>query len=246
VKAKRVLFLCATFVLVAAIVFSGYRLWGINQNYTEEAAFHSQILQYKPALSSAPEDAGSQGNHTIADLQAKYPDAVGWLTIPGTAIDYPFAQATDNDYYLHRDLDGNQLTAGTLFMDFRNNADFSGFNTVVYGHHMKNGSMFGALQSFNDQAFFDSNPTGTIFLADKTLAIEFFAFVVVHADDAQVYDTTISDAPSAETFLGYLKNSARHYRDIGASSSDHIVTLSTCNYEFSDARMVLVGRLSQR
>ena len=65
------------------------------------------------------------------------------------------------------------MFTGTIFMDYRNHRDFSDFNTVIYGHHIKNGSMFGTLQKFNDQSFFDDNKTGTIFLADKTYPKEF-------------------------------------------------------------------------
>jgi len=245
-KLKRVLFLCAVFGLAAMIVYSGHRLWDINQDYAAEAAFHNQVLQYKPALQTALEDGGPSVNPSIADLRAKYPDVVGWLTIPGTAIDYPFAQSTDNDYYLHRDLDGKSLTAGTLFMDFRDQADFTGFNTVIYGHDMKNGSMFGTLQQYSDQAFANTKTTGTISLADKTFAIEFFAFVVVRPDDAEIYDPMISQAQDRDAFLDYVKTTARHYRDIDLTVNDHFVTLSTCTYEFSNARMVLVGKLVRK
>jgi len=265
-KVKIFLYMCAAFVLTAIIAYSGYRLWDISRNYSAEAAFHSQLLLYKPVIQAltepetrtvkpdepayAPATDNSAPapriNRTIADLQAKYAGAVGWLTVPGTGIDYPFAQSADNDYYLHRDLDGNYLAAGTLFMDYRCAKDFSGFNTIIFGHHMKNGSMFGALQNFNDQAFFDANKTGVIFLADKTYEIDFMAFAVVKPDDAVIYDTAVTTGEDKTAFLDYVKSAARYYRDVGISADDKIVTLSTCNYEFQNARMVLIGKLVGR
>ena len=108
---------------------------------------------------------------------------------------------------------------------------------------MRNGSMFGTLQQFNEQAFFDANSTGTLFLADKTYEIKFIAFAVIPPDDAVIYDPAITTAEERIAFLEHIKAAARHYRDIGVAEHDQIITLSTCNYEFHNARMVLIGRL---
>jgi sortase B len=237
-------------VLIAVISYSAYQLWGINRNYAQEAEMHSRIQQYSPVLrassssdSHVPDEEPVIVNQSIIDLQARYPDVVGWLTIPNTQIDYPFVRGNDNDYYLHLDLDQNWSSSGTIFMDYRNSKDFSDFNTIIFGHNMRNGSMFGTLQNFNDQNFFDTNRTGTIFLANKTYEVEFIAFAVVKLDDAIVYNPNISTETDKITFLDHVKNIARHYRDVDITANDRIITLSTCNYEFNDARMVLIGRI---
>jgi len=245
-KVKTIVFTGIFVILFSVIAYSGYQLYLIQHNNADEAKNHDRLMEYRPALPSADENGAitePKVNQKIVDLQAKYPDAVGWITVPNTKIDYPFAQAADNNFYLHRDLDKQYLFAGTVFMDHRNRRDFSDFNTVLFGHHMKNRSMFGDLQKFNDQAFFDANKTGTIFLADKTYTIEFFAFIVLKPSDAVIYDPTVSDPVDEAAFLAHAKDKARFYRDIGVTTSNRIVTLSTCNYEFNDARMVLLGRL---
>jgi len=242
-------------VLVTIIGYSGYRLLDIHRNYAQEAEMHSRLLQYRPTLqppspqasespaSYAVSNAGSEINQNIVGLQARYPDVVGWLTIPGTHIDYPFVQGNNNDDYLHMDLDQNWSQAGTIFMDYRNSKDFSDFNTIIFGHHMRNGSMFGALQSFNDQDFFDTHMTGVIFLSNQTYTIEVMAFAVVKPDDETIYNWNIEAEMDKIEFIDYTKNIARYYRDVGVSTNDRIITLSTCNYEFEDARMVLIGRI---
>jgi len=274
-KIKRLMFRCVALVLVSVIAYSGYRLWDIDRNYAAEAAFHNRLLKYKPdarilspdktasgslafvsaqtentpaanASASGSPAAAPRANRTVAALQAEYPDAIGWLTIPGSGIDYPFVRGADNNCYLHRDLDGNHTAAGTIFMDCRNSRDFSDFNTVLFGHHMKNGSMFGTLQNFDDREFFDANRTGAIFLADKTYEIEFMAFAVVNTGDAVIYDTAVITDGDKTAFLDYVKSAARYYRDVGASTDSQIVTLSSCNYEFQNARMVLIGKLVER
>lgn len=250
-KKKRVLFGIIVAGLAAVIAYSGYQMRLIADNNAKEAKTHQRLLSYKPAsLPQRGADAGSQplapkANQRIRDLLEKYPDAVGWLTIAGTRIDYPFAQADDNDFYLHRDLDKGPLFAGTLFMDDQNSRDFSDFNTIIYGHHMKNGSMFGDLQKFNDKSFFDATKTGMIFLADKTYEVNFFAFAVINPNDPNIYYPTLAAEADKVDFLTHVKSASRYYRDLDVGPDNHLVTLSTCNYEFNNARMVLLGLLKE-
>ena len=161
-----------------------------------------------------------------------------------TTKDYPFVQVENNRYYLDRDIDGNYSAAGTIFMDCLCSNDFSDFNTVLYGHHMKNGTMFGSMAQFNDKDFFDTNKTGTVFLADKTFSIDIFAYMIIQADDLVVYESP-SDAEGKKTSLEYIRENARHYRDVGVGTEDQIITLSTCAYEFKNARMLLIGKLTR-
>ena len=90
-------------------------------------------------------------------LQQVNSDVIGWIAIPGTEISYPLVQGTDNDYYLTHTWNQNSSAVGAIFMDCRCSADFSGFNTIVYGHRMNNGSMFAALKHYQKAGF----PAGT-------------------------------------------------------------------------------------
>jgi len=230
---KKIVCIVLALVFIAVIGYSTYQIWGIRADYKEEADLHSAVLEYKPQ-----EDGPV--NQSVIDLQAKYPDTMGWLTIPNTKIDYPFVQAGDNDYYLRRDINGEYALAGTLFLDYRCPPDFSARNTIIYGHHMKNGSMFGTIKSFNDKAFFDANRHGTIYLPYETLALEFFAYLVIDpATETEIYSPVPGD-----DYLDYIKQNARHYREIQLTDSARVVTLSTCAYEFDDARMVLLAVLN--
>ena len=231
-KTSRVFFSFIAIVLAAAAVYSGFQVWSIQKDYAAEAEMRSAVAVYKPQTSETV-------NQSVIDLQAKYPDAVGWLTVPGTKIDYPFVQSGDNDFYLRRDLDGKYATAGTLFMDCRCAPDFSAQNTIIYGHHLKNGSMLSGLKSFADKEFFDENRSGTIFLPHETLKLEFFAYMVVKHTDKEIYSEELS-----ETFIEYVKQNARQYREIEDVEDGRIVTLSTCSYEFNGARSVLLARIA--
>jgi len=178
-------------------------------------------------------------NQSIIDMQNEINrDIVGWLTIPNTQIHYPFVIADDNDYYLRRNVYKKQAAAGTIFMDYRCAGDFTDFNSVIYGHEMKNGSMFGGLKLFADPGFFDLNASGTLFVKDNTYTLEIFAYMVVRSDDKLIYN------PSADRkeFFEYVKNNARRYRD--PAPTGNVVTLSTCTYEYDGARIVLLATIN--
>ena len=253
--------------LIAVICRGGCELQGITAQYVKEARVKESVAGYRPeeaegeryrpeATLALPDEEPGEGaeaegavelpvpeleaeiNQSIVDLQNEVNDEiVGWLYIPDTQIDYPFVWSGDHETYLKQDLYGNQANAGTLFMDYRSAKDLSGFNTIIYGHHMKNGSMFGELKLFADEGFFESNPRGSITLKDKACTLEIFAYMVVRADDEMIYGSF----PERNGFYEYIKENAGNYRE--PDREKNVVTLSTCSYEFTDARMVLLANI---
>ena len=175
-------------------------------------------------------------NQSIVDMQHDVSaDIVGWLTIPNTRIDYPFVIAEDNDFYLRRNIYKQQAVAGSIFMDYRCARDLTDPNTVIYGHNMKNRSMFGELRLFADPGFFESNTTGTLFVNDNTYDLEIFAYMVVRFDDKLIY----SPSADREQLLEYAQSCTHRYREPAAPGN--VLTLSTCAYDFDGARMVLLA-----
>jgi sortase B len=214
-------------------------------------------MQYKPSEadelpqtstnpdSSEPADLnpGTPADNTSLDsLIAKNRDVKGWITVDNTNIDYPFVQADNNEYYLHFDVEKNYIESGALFLDCNSKSDFSVFNTIMYGHNMKNGSMFGSLPWFNDSSFFDENRTGKLFLRNLTFEIEIFACMVVQENDKNVYCYPTSQK-RVDEFAKYVSENAAFYRKTDLKLTDRIVTLSTCSYEFDEARTVVIGKL---
>jgi len=256
-------------VLLAAVMVCGHELWKISGQYAEEARIKDELSQYRPEppkaqenksvsktsfvppdyTADSPDSRFEQAiiqpampaetvNQSVIDLQAEVnSDIVGWLTIPNTQIDYPFVIAEDNDFYLRRNIYKKQAAAGSIFMDCRCAKDFTDFNTVLYGHNMKNNGMFGDLRLFADPGFFDSNRSGTLFVKDGTYTLEIFAYIVVRADDKMIYDLPAD----REGLLEYAKKNAHRYRE--PSATGHVVTLSTCAYEYDGARMVLLATI---
>ena len=196
--------------LLAAIAYSGAKLWALDEEIKAEQSLHIELLRQKPA--PIPKDQ----DNPLARLRKKNPDIIGWITVPYTNIDYPIVQAKDNSYYLHRDLNGAYAKPGTIFMDYRCAGDGSGYS-ILYGHNMKSGAMFGTLGRFGDKAFLDAHPGGRILFEDGWHTIDFTAFMTVRENDGEIYAVP--------------------------QGSERAVALSTCSYAYQGARMVLLGRV---
>lgn len=250
-KKRTVLYLAAAMILLGVLGYSVYRLISMNADYSAESKVHEALLRFKPEASADypaaepskdPDTVVTEPflNEKIAELQEEYPNAIGWITVPGTDVDYPFTQGPDNDYYLRRGLDGNYLYAGVPFLDYRCAPDFSDGNTIIYGHNLRNGTMFGTLESFKTQQFFQEHRTFTVYLRDKTIEAEIIACVVFQANHAPF----LYQVSPQENYLSDLSKLARCTADLSAiEDGARFITLSTCDYEAADGRTVLVGRI---
>lgn len=181
-------------------------------------------------------------NESLQRLHKKYPDVVGWLILDNTNINNVYVKSKDNKDYVRSDLNGKHLTAGTLFLDMFSCTDFSKFNTLIYGHNMRNGTMFGDLDKFETYKYFKNHPSGTICLPGATYHLDPFCFLVVKATDPIIYNCNIETVEEQQAFINYAKTNARCWRDVGVKPGDKIVTLSTCSYEFDGARCILLCR----
>ena len=174
-------------------------------------------------------------------LQETNPDVIGWLYCPDTPINLPVVQAEDNDYYLRRLPDGSWNNAGTLFADYRNAGDFSGWNTIIYGHNMKNDSMLGTLPNYSKQEYYAAHPVMWLLTPERDYKIELVAGYVT-SSTSDIYCVVQTD----EEALALAQNAVQasdFTTDIPLEPGDRFVTLSTCSYEYDNARYVLVGRL---
>ncbi|WP_073184689.1 class B sortase [Anaerosphaera aminiphila] len=165
-------------------------------------------------------------------------DLVGWIRIPGTTVDYPVLQFIDNDYYLNKDYHGNKSKAGSVFMDYRNSSDAKGFNTILYAHHMANGFMFGDLIKYKDEKFFIEHPTINFDVLNREWEWEIFS---VYVTDVGFYyiDTNFPTKEKKLDFIKSIRERSMFESDVHVGTEDHILTLSTCTYEFDNARFVV-------
>ena len=171
-------------------------------------------------------------------LKATNPQIIAWLTIPNTDIDYAICQGADNSYYLTHTALRRSGICGSPFLDCGLSVDFSAFNNVVYGHNMPGGTMFSDLTKFKTRSFFDANPYGVLYTPGHTYKLDIFACILTNSM-GDAYTLGCASAADRRGYLEMLQGEAMYWRDFGAAPGDHILTLSTCSYEFKDARTVI-------
>lgn len=166
-----------------------------------------------------------------------------WLYGAGTPIDYPVVQCGDNSYYMDRMFNRKANKAGTLFADYRNLPDFADPNTLIYGHHMRDSSMFHSLTDYESRGFYEAHPWMLAVLEDEIVLIEIFAGYVTDGRD-HCYDIALSDAADMRAFVAAALEKSNFDAHVEIDCErDHLVTLSTCAYNFENARYVVIGRL---
>ena len=176
-------------------------------------------------------------------LQAANPEAIAWLYSPDTPIHYPVAQAADNDYYLHRLLDGRANAAGTLFMDYRNTGGLTDWNSVIYGHNMIDDSMFGSLPDYKSQSYYEAHPDLYLLTPERDYLIKLFAGFVTSAD-AELYQSFNPTGEERIRLMESWKDASDFVSEVCPTEEDRLITLSTCSYEYDNARYVLIGVLN--
>ena len=176
------------------------------------------------------------------NLYDKYEDYRGWIKIDNTNINYPIVQGKDNSFYLDKDINKNYLSSGSIFMNYLNHG-FNDENTVLFGHHMRNKTMFAQLKKYKEKEFFYGNNDIVIEVENgKVLKYKVFSAYVTDAKDNYI-KTNFDDKDQYKEFLEDIKNKSQYKSDIDVNENDKIITLSTCSYEFNDARMVVHGKL---
>ncbi len=209
------------------LVFGFVLLVGIWQIYDNYYVFHHtldhSVQKYKP-------------DPTNAAVAAESPitgEMVAWLTMDGTHIDYPVMQGTDNVYFLNTDPFGQYSLTGSVFLDSRSSPDFSDSYSVVYGHHMDYGRMFGALDDYLDESYLKQHTAGTLMLgrnADRVCALEVFASMRVSAKESIVFDM------EQDNIRQYIRD---HAAVLTVEKEDRILGLSTCTDANSVTRVVV-------
>jgi len=174
-------------------------------------------------------------------LRAINDDAVAWLYCPNTMIDYPVMRAADYDRYLYRLPDGTYNVNGSLFIDYNNASDFSDCLTVIYGHHMQSKAMFGSLVGYKSQRYFDEFPYIYLYTETGNYRIDLIYGCVIAA--GQWRERAFMYAENMDSLLAYAAHNTTFTSDIAYVEGDRVVVLSTCSYEFNDARYVVIGVL---
>ena len=176
---------------------------------------------------------GLVGIELVAYWQSQNRDVVGYLYSPGTVISYPIVQGKNNEYYLNHDIYGNSDVSGCVMLEYLNASDFSDNNSIIYGHHMKAGTMLASIDRYKDPSFYPDHAFMYLYTPEQTYRLDLIAGYSCPHDD-EVFCTGLTDAQISRfkkksTFKTNLKDTKGSY-----------VTLCTCSYEHEDWRYVVV------
>jgi len=234
-------------VIFAAILAIGaFQFSSIFFSYREGVRTYDALMQF---VTNPPESPDAQiysadrfPEVDFAALRAINSDIAAWLILEGTLINYPIVQGADNVFYLSHMFDGAQNSVGTLFIDRFNTPGFADQNTIIYGHNMRDGSMFATLLSYQSQTFFEEHPQMLLLTPDGNYLIELFAGYTVDVA-ADSWRFSFVDDADFERWISWTKHRSDFTSDVEIQPSDRLVTLSTCSYAFNNARYVVVGKL---
>lgn len=240
-RKSSIIYLVIIFILLCVIGFSLYKIGTIAYGYWAGRSTYDSIA--KEAGAAADDKNKDDIAVDFRKLRKKYPDVKAWLYSKGTIINYPVAQGKDNEWYLHHTLDGKWNGAGTLFIDQNNQSPFKeDFLTVIYGHHMRDGSMFGSLVKYRDAEYYQKHKTLKLYTPKKKYKIEVFGGCTIPGNSKR-YKFDFSGDEEKQEYLDWIWQNNEVAAESSATADDRIVMLSTCTYEFDDARFVLFGVL---
>ena len=224
------------FIIIACLIIIGVKKY----NYYKSNKTYDSIREIKNNDIVSDEE-NNKFNDMYEELKSINHDYKFWITLEDTKIDYPVVQGEDNNFYLSNDFYKENSISGTIFLDYKNNLEDK--NLILYGHNMRDGSMFAAINKFKEKDFFDSGKI-KIVTEDEERIYEVFS---VFVEDANTINLQ-SKFNSEEDYIAYineLKKKSYYKKEIDSDFSN-IITLYTCSYEFENARTIVCAVLSEK
>ena len=228
-------------------LFAGYNLYLIFSEYQKgsseyKALEETVLIEILPSVEEGdlPEEQEKVFKVDFEALKAINSDVVGWIRFDNPErINYPVVAGVDNAKYLSRTFEGSYNAAGTLFIDKNNSKNFSDKNTFIYGHNMKNGSMFSKLREYKSKSFCTENPYFYIYTPDGMVSkYQVFATCIVK-DTSETYTRWYNNDTEFLEYVNYIRSVSLYKTDVEVQAEDTLVSLSTCTNVTDDERLVV-------
>ncbi|MBO5477113.1 MAG: class B sortase [Clostridia bacterium] len=210
----------------------------------EELGFDIFIGDESAAVTTS-EDENRKLSEELKAINVTYKDAVAWLKVPGTSIDYPIFQGTDNTRYYREDRDGVTKNWGENYLDYRcdvGSLDKAMTNIIIYGHNTETDNRFTPLLNYKRQEFYDEHKYIELATLEGTYTYEIFTAYTTNTDFYYI-DTVFNSTADYENFLNSISKKSRYGTGVEVTAEDTILTLSTCDYSIKDGRFVVQARL---
>lgn len=227
-------------ICVIGLLISGYQLISYTKESKEVVNTYEELF-----IEVNENNEVSTSSFPIInfnDLENKNEDIIGWIILNDSPINYPVVQTTDNDYYLNKLYDKTNSSHGSIFMDCRNQKDLSNHHTIIYGHHMKDGTMFSKIVKLSNQDYYDEHKELMYLTKDTNYTIKIFSAYLTNS----LEDGYRISFENEEDYSNWLKNELEKSKvktDVIPTSKDYVITLSTCGFDFENARYIAHGVL---
>lgn len=226
-------------VCLAVFLYSAGNLANIGYKYHKVNSDNKKLQE--EVVTEVKQDSPLDRKVDFNQLKNINEDIIGWIYIPNTNIDYALLKGKTNDTYIHTNYEKKYSFAGSIFLDEDNDASLTDSNTIIYGHNMKNGSMFANIKKFADHDYFINHPEVYIYLPDGSINVY------------SVYSTKIIEATSDyylknidyASYVANAKSSAKQSRDVDTQNAAPLLLLSTCYAPDTTTRSVLFARLEK-
>ncbi len=220
-----------TAIIIFCALFLFISVYSILDNFWQvEGAMDTSILRYMPSLDEPMDNDAAVSENQIA-----------WLCIDNTVIDYPVMQGEDNYEYLNKDPFGEFKLSGSIFLDYRNEKNLRDDYSLLYGHHMEHGAMFGALDAFRDKTYFDTHRSGRLVTEDTVYELMIFATSEANAADQTVFNPMNR---TVDEILAFLEENAEIYEK--PENGLRLLALSTCTGDGSDERWIVFAAIREK
>ena len=217
-------------LIICIFIFciSTWKLYGYYRSYKKAKDTYSKIAKENVKISK------NERKIDFKKLKSQNQDIAGWIYIRGTTIDYPIVQGKDNEEYLHQDFNKKKSSSGTIFLDNNCKKDFTSDNNIIYGHHMKNGTMFAQLFKFREKSFLKKHNEIMIFTPDRTIHLK---VISAYAQKAQnKIPVTFANDKQKKAYIKKIESMSEQTIKTSRINDSHIYTFVTCSYEGEDNR----------
>lgn len=224
-KKSKILVTFIQIVLIAVIIFSGIKIIEWIKSNKKNKDIMSEIKE-NVVINNEMDSNNEEYKMDFAKLKQKNSDAIAWIKVNGTDIDFPVVKGTDNSYYLTHNFDKEKNKAGWIFADYRNKFDGTDKNIIIYGHNMKNGSMFASLKDVIKEEWYNNENNKYIALITENENCKYQVFSVYQTETEEYYlQTNISNF---KEFVEKIKGRSKKNFNVDIKETDSILTLSTC------------------
>lgn len=250
---KKKIWLICLIAVIIALIYSGWRVVstlsenGKNDDCYEDIRNECFIDESEDTPKKT--ESKSENNTSVATrkkvnfvkLKKKAEKAIGWIYSPNTQINYPIMQHSNNSYYLNHLSNGNRNAGGAIFADYQNEPDFSDYNTVIYGHHMRNHSMFGSLTNYKDQSYYNKHKVMYLYTDKGDYKLKLICgFTTKGTSDLYLVP---ANAKLTKKLINYGISHSTFKSKVKIKDGDRIVTLSTCSQSEHGDRYVVMAKL---